>query len=124
MENKTFVSSVIKSTLLALIISLLGILLFAIVVKFTAPTETLIKTVNQFIKILAVFIGCFVSVKGSSGLVKGAVSGALSTLLIYAIFALMSGSRIFSAEMLIDLLITAVVGGISGIAAVNAKGKE
>ena len=124
MDTKGFVSSVIKSTLLALIISLAGILVFAVVVKFTAPTETLIKTVNQFIKILAVFIGCFLSVKGSAGLVKGAVAGALCTLLTYSVFALMSGSPLFSAEMLIDVLLTAVVGGISGIVAVNLRGKE
>ena len=124
MQSKGFVSSVIKSTLLALIISLVGILVFAVVVKFTAPTETLIKTVNQFIKVLAVFIGCFLTVKGNGGLIKGALAGAISTFLIYAVFALMSGSPLFSAEMLIDVLLTAVVGGISGIVAVNMRGKE
>lgn len=124
METKKFISSVIRATLLALIISLVGILVFAVLVKWTAPTETLIKTVNQFIKVLAVFIGCFLSVKGNGGLVKGALAGAISTLLIYAVFALMSGSPLFSAEMLIDLLLTSVVGGISGIVAVNLRGKE
>ena len=124
MESKNFISSVIKAALLALIISLAGILLFAVVVKFTAPTETVIKTVNQFIKIIAVCIGCFLSVKGNAGLIKGAVAGAICTFLTYAVFSLMSGSPLFSAEMLIDLLLTAVVGGISGIIAVNVRGKE
>ena len=124
METKKFISSVIRATLLALIISLVGILVFAVLVKWTAPTETLIKTVNQFIKVLAVFIGCFFMVKGNGGLIKGALAGATSTLLIYAVFALMSGAPLFSAEMLIDVLLTAVVGGISGIVSVNLRGKE
>ena len=124
MESKSFVSSVLKSAFFALIICLSGILIFAIIVKLTAPTDTLIKTVNQFIKVIAVATGCFFFTRGSLGIVKGAVSGALCTFLTYAIFALMSASKLFSAEMLIDLLLTAVVGGITGIIAVNIKGKE
>ena len=124
MENKSFLSSVLKSAFFALIISLSGILIFAIIVKFTAPTDTLIKIVNQFIKVLAVASGCFFFTRGNLGIVKGAIAGALCTFLTYAIFALMSGSQLFSAEMFIDLLLTAVVGGITGIIAVNIKGKE
>ena len=124
MENKNFLSSVLKSAFFALIISLSGILIFAIIVKLTAPTDTFIKIVNQFIKLLAVVTGCFFFTRGNLGIVKGAVSGALCTFLTYAIFALMSGSQLFSAEMFIDLLLTVVVGGISGIIAVNIKGKE
>ena len=116
--------SVIKATALALIASLAGVLLFALIVKFAALSQTAIKTVNQFIKVIAVFIGCFFSVKGKLGIVKGGVSGALCTVLLYAIFSLMSGSGFFSIEMFIDILFTAVVGAISGIIAVNVRGKE
>lgn len=124
MQTKTFVSSILKATMLALICSLIGILIFALVVKFVAPTQTVIKTVNQIIKVIAVFIGCFFSVKGKLGVVKGSIAGAVFTVLLYAIFAIMSGAGFFSIEMLIDILFTAVVGGISGIIAVNVKGKE
>lgn len=124
MQTKTFMLSVIKATALAVIVSLSGVLLFALVVKFSALSQTAIKTVNQFIKVIAVFIGCFFSVKGKLGIVKGGVSGALCTLLLHAIFSLMSGTGVFSIEMLIDILFTAVVGAISGIIAVNVRGKE
>ena len=119
-----FFSSVFKATALALICSLVGILIFALVIKFAALNQTTIKTVNQFIKVVAVFIGCFFSVKGNTGIVKGAVAGALCTFILYAVFALMSGSTLFGLEMLADVGFTAVVGGISGIIAVNLKGKE
>ena len=124
MQSKTFLTSVIKAIALSLICSLVGILLFALVVKIVALSDGIIKTVNQFIKVMAVFIGCFFSVKGKLGLVKGGVSGALCTLLLYAVFALMSGSSVFSVQMLADMAFTAVVGGISGVIAVNMKGKE
>ena len=112
MQSKTFLTSVIKATALSLISSLVGILLFALIVKLVALSDGTVKTVNQFIKVIAVFIGCFFSVKGKLGIVKGGVSGALCTVLLYAVFALMSGSGIFSVQTLADMLFTAVVGGI------------
>lgn len=124
MQSKTFLTSVIKATALSLISSLVGILLFALIVKLVALSDGTVKTVNQFIKVIAVFIGCFFSVKGKLGIVKGGISGALCTVLLYAVFALMSGSGIFSVQTLADMLFTAVVGGIAGIIAVNLRGKE
>ena len=124
MQSKTFLTSVLKATALSLICSLSGILIFALIVKIATLSGGTIKTVNQFIKVMAVFIGCFFSVKGTLGIVKGAISGALCTLLLYAVFALMSGSSVFSVETLADLAFTAVVGGISGVIAVNVRGKE
>ena len=124
MQSKTFLTSVIKATALSLICSLLGILIFAFIVKAVALSDGTVKSVNQFIKVIAVFIGCFFSVKGKLGIVKGGVSGALFTVLLYAVFALMSGSKIFSAEMFADISFTAIIGGISGIIAVNVRGKE
>ena len=124
MQTKTFVACVFKGALLALICCLIGTLIFALVVKFTALGQSTIKIVNQILKVIAVFIGCFFSVKGSLGIVKGAISGALCTILLYAVFAIISGAGFFSIEMLADLLFTAIVGGISGIVAVNVRGKE
>lgn len=124
MQTKTFFSSVLKATALAVLCSLLGILVFAVVVKFAAPSDGIIKTVNQFIKIIAVFIGCFFTVNGKLGIAKGAVSGAISTILLYAIFSLMSGSALFSLQTVIDCAFTIVIGAIAGVMAVNLRGKE
>ena len=124
MRSKDFFVSVLKAAALSLIFGLCGILIFALIVKFAAPKESVIKTVNQFIKVISVFLGCFFAVKGNLGIVKGSLAGAVFTLLLYAVFAIMSGAGLFSLEMLADIGLTAVVGGISGVIAVNLKGKE
>ena len=124
MSAKEFLISVLKSVALALIFGLCGILAFALIVKFAAPSEGVIKTVNQFIKVISVFLGCFFALQGEKGIIKGALSGAVFTVLLYAVFALMSGAGVFSLEMLADLGFTAVIGAISGVIAVNIKGKE
>lgn len=124
MRSKDFFVSVLKAAALSLIFGLCGILIFALIVKFAAPKESVIKTVNQFIKVISVFLGCFFALKGKAGIVKGGIAGALFTLILYAVFAIMSGTGLFSLEMLIDIGLTAIVGAISGVIAVNMKGKE
>ena len=124
METRDFFVSVLKAAALSIIFGLCGVLIFALIVKFAAPTETVIKIVNQIIKVLSVFLGCVFAVKGKLGIVKGGVSGAVFTILLYAVFAIMSGARLFSLEMLIDVAFTAVIGVISGVIAVNMKGRE
>lgn len=124
MRSKDFLVSVLKAAALSLIFGLCGILIFALIVKFAAPKESVIKTVNQFIKVISVFLGCFFALKGKAGIVKGGIAGALFTLILYAVFAIMSGLSLFSLEMLIDIGLTAIVGAISGVIAVNMKGKE
>ncbi len=124
MQSKDFFVSVLKAAALSLIFGLCGILIFALIVKFAAPKESVIKTVNQFIKVISVFLGCFFALKGKAGIVKGGIAGALFTLILYAVFAIMSGLSLFSLEMLIDIGLTAIVGAISGVIAVNMKGKE
>ncbi|MBE5753930.1 MAG: TIGR04086 family membrane protein [Clostridiales bacterium] len=121
-EKGAFFSSIIKAAALSVIVSLVGALIFALVLSFTNLDSGVIKTVNQFIKILAVFLGCFFFIKDNAGLFKGLISGALSAFITYLIFALISGVGInFGAEFFIDLAFTAVIGAISGIIAVNVK---
>lgn len=56
---------------LAIIVCLAAVLIFALVIQFTGLPESVIMPVNQFIKVLAIFIGCFFSLRGSKGWLKG-----------------------------------------------------
>ncbi len=121
-EKGAFFSSIIKAAALSVIVSLVGALIFALVLSFTNLDGGVIKTVNQFIKILAVFLGCFFFIKDNAGLFKGLIAGAVSAFITYLIFSLVSGVGIkFGLEFFVDLAFTAVIGAISGIIAVNVK---
>lgn len=120
-NNKGFFSCVTKGTLLAVIISLAGVLIFAFVIKFFSLNSTAIKTVNQFIKVLAVFLGCMISFDGRGGLVKGVFTGILSAVVIHLIFALFIGNVTFDIAFIVDIIFTALVGGLSGVISVNLK---
>ena len=116
-----FAIILLKGVCTALITTLVGILLFSIIVKVASLNTTVIKVVNQFIKLLSVFLGCFFSVKGEKGFIKGLTIGVLATLITYLLFSLIGGQKFFSLALLIDLLFGIAIGTVSGIVTVNVK---
>ena len=110
---------IVKGVGVALITALVGILVFAFVAKTASLSSGVIKAVNQFLKILSVFMGCLTAVKGGKGLLKGIFVGALFTVLIYLIFSLVGGQALFSLNFFIDLVFGIVIGAISGIITVK-----
>lgn len=120
-ENERFFTIVLKGVAVTLIVNLIGILIFGFIVKIGTLNSGVIKAVNQFIKVLAVFLGCYFCVKGELGFLKGLLIGVFSTFLIYLIFGLISGSKVFSLSLLLDIIFLGVIGLISGAIVVNLK---
>ncbi len=121
--KNNFIVQIIKGVFTALIVALVGVLIFAGVLKIANLNDGVIKAVNQFIKVLAVFLGCFFSLKEDKGLIKGMLVGLASALLISLTFALICGNLSFGLGFIIDLAFMTVIGIISGIITVNVKGK-
>ena len=119
-EGKFF-ANIIKGTILSVICALVGILIFAFIIKIANLNGIVIKAVNQFIKILAIFLGCFFMLKENKGIIKGVFLGVFFTIIIYLIFALVLGNKNFGTVFFIDLLFGAIIGAVSGIISVNLK---
>ena len=119
--KKSFIISTVKGVSVAVIVTLIGVLLFALVVKFAVISSGVIKAVNQFIKILSIFLGCIFCVRGSMGLIRGAIIGVLSTVMTYLLFSLFVGAMSFGLSFVLDLIFGLMVGAISGIITVNIK---
>ena len=119
----SFVTGILKGVAVALIVALVGVLIFAGVVKIAKLNDTVIKAGNQFIKILAIFIGCIVGVKESRGLVKGALIGGLFSIVVQLIFAIM-GSVEIGAHFFIDIGFSIVIGALLGIIVLTLTSKR
>ena len=115
------IKQIIKGLLTAFIVALIGILIFAFIVKIAVLNNGVVKAVNQFIKVLAIFLGCTICVRKNLGLIKGAVIGFLFTVVIYLIFALIGSNVSFGVSFIIEIVFTSIIGGISGVIAVNMK---
>ncbi len=117
----SFIKTILKGTISSVIATLVGVLLFAIVVRFSSLGTGAIKAVNQFIKVISLFLGCALSVREKNGLIKGAFIGAVNAFLVYVIFAFIGGEISFGAPFVLDIIFQSVVGGICGVISVNVK---
>ncbi len=123
-DLKGNILDVIKSVLLAVLISLGLILIFAIVIKFASLPSTVIMPVNIAIKLISVLVGTLIGFKtAENGLIKGAVTGLIYMLFTFFIFAALSGFKDVKFSW-IDLITLPIAGAISGIIAVNIRHKK
>ena len=120
-ESTGLILPIIKGSLISVIFALTLILAFAGIIKLTGLSEGVIKPVNQFIKAIAIFIGCFFGVRHNRGAIKGSITGVVFTLIIYLLFMLIGGNITFNGSFFIDLIFGLIIGAISGILTVNMK---
>lgn len=117
--------NVLKGSLIALAISMAGILVFAFFIKYVAVPTSAIKPVNQVIKGISLLVGCFVALKKADkmGLVSGLLIGLCYTVLAFLVFSILDGNFEFSRTLVNDLLFGGIIGAICGIISVNFRKK-
>lgn len=116
-----FLLSVVKSVLISVVFVLIGVLVFALFIKIFGFTSSVIRPTNQVIKVLSLFCGVMLCVRGEKGFIKGATVGIFSIVLTYFLFALLGGEGLFNISFILDVIFGAVIGAISGVIAVNVK---
>lgn len=114
---------IIKSVLIATLFSLGFILLFALVVRWASLDNTVIVPVNYAIKILSVLLGVLIGYRKQNGILKGAITGLIYTLLTFLIFACLDGFKTVDFNWL-DLVFLPIAGGISGVISVNLRPRK
>ena len=123
--QKNSVVDIAKSIIIAIIFSLLGVLILALFVKLFSMNSKAIMPINQVIKILSIFGGCFLGIKNlEKGALKGGLIGIFYTLISILVFGIIEKSISFKAFNWFDLLAGTIAGIISGILVVNIKKKK
>ena len=121
-ENDGWLFNFFKGLLVALLLSLGLIVLFAFCMKWFEISDYFIAPITLGIKGLCVFVGAWFAVKGDrKGLVKGCVFGAVYILLSFIIFSVLSGQFVMSTTSALDVLFSTLLGGIVGIIKVNKR---
>lgn len=120
MSNNNFLSF-LKGIIISVLSALLLVLLFAFIVKQFSLSSSVIKPVNQFLKIISVFLGVIFAVKGDRGLIKGLLFGIVVSILQFLLFRFIGGGLSFSLALVWEILLGGVVGAIFGIICVNLK---
>ena len=125
-NNSGFIISGLKGSLIAVVISLVGILFFAFLIKLFGIKDNFLRPVNQVIKAVSILFGVFIGVKKQreKGLVLGILIGLCYTLIAFFVFSALNGSFNIDKTLLNDVLFGGIMGGICGIIAVNVGKKN
>ena len=109
--------SILKSCLIGIVVTLIGIVFFAIVLKFADLNSTVITAVNNIIKALTIFFMVFFLKKSGNGklIVKALVAGLIYAVLSFLIFSIMNGGFMFNLSILYDLLFALIVSVIAAV---------
>lgn len=122
-KDRSFLLAIIKGSLVALCISLVGILIFAFILKFADISDGAIRPINQIIKGVSILVGVFVAMRkvDKMGLVGGLLIGVFYTIIAFVVFSILDKNFSFNLTLLNDLLFGGIMGAICGIIAVNVK---
>lgn len=114
---------VLKGVLISLCVSLVAILFFAFLLRFTNISENLISPVNQVIKGVSIFLGVLFGMRKvkSNGIINGLLIGFLFTIFTFLVFSLLDGQFVFDKTLLNDIIFGSIIGAICGIICVNLK---
>ena len=113
--------TVIKAAGLALVLSLLGAVVFAVLLRVCNWEDQVIYPVNQTLKGLSLAFGALICVSGEKGWLKGGGAGLLFTGLSYLAFSALGGDFSLSWLIIAELALAFFIGGIGGTLAVNLK---
>jgi putative membrane protein (TIGR04086 family) len=123
-SHTNLIVPVLRGFLVAAVISLIGVLVFALVIKAARMDESAIPAVNQGLKILSVLIGGFISVRdGAMGWIKGGLTGLVYGIVGLVVFAAFSGQSVLQLSSLTELLILCFGGAVGGVIGANLKKK-
>ena len=125
-KNNGICIAILKGSLIAVVVSLVGILFFAFIIKMFGITDQFLKPVNQVIKAISILCGVFGALKSckEKGLVLGLLIGLVYTLFAFLVFSALNGNFKFDKSLLTDILFGGIMGAICGVVAVNLKGKN
>lgn len=112
---------VLKSSLVAVILTLVCFMLFAIIIKVGGMQETIIPPVVQVVRTLSIALGGFIAARGSQkmGWLKGAITGLVYIIWAFIISSLFGNNIVLGSVVLSDSLLGIVAGAVGGIIGVN-----
>ena len=106
-KDNSFFMGALKGSLIALCVSLIGILIFAFLIRFISISDNAISPINQVIKGVSILTGTFIGLKRTKemGFISGLVIGVIYTALSFVTFSILDGQFVFSKTLLNDLLL-------------------
>ena len=122
-NNTNHYINLLKGTLIAIIISIILLLIFAAVLTYSNINENVIPTVIIIITAFSILIGSQISTSKikKNGIINGSLVGATYIILIYLISSLFTKNFSLSYYSIIMIITGILLGGMGGILGVNRQ---
>ena len=121
-ESKNIVK-IIKGSTVAIIITLLGLLIYSVILASTEIGENTINYVVIGISALSILIGSIISVSkiAKNGMLNGAIVGGIYIVIIYLISSIINLNFDINSNSIILIFFSMVAGMLGGVIGVNIK---
>ncbi len=115
--NSSHTLAIIKACLLAIVITLIGVVILALILKFTDLSSNFIGYINDVIKALSIFVMVLFIKKWTEGnlLIKSIIGGLLYAILSFVIFSILNGGFAFNMSFVYDLLFSLIASMIVAV---------
>ena len=109
--------AIIKSCLFGLIVTLIGTVILAVILKFADIPNKIVSYLNDIIKAVSLFVVVLFLKKSSSDklLLRAVIAGVVYWVLSFIIFSVLNGGFSFDLSILFDLLFAIIVSVVATI---------
>lgn len=109
--------AIIKSCLFGLVVTLIGTVILAVILKFADIPNKLVSYLNDIIKAISLFVVVLFLKKSSSEklLLRAVIAGMVYWVLSFIIFSILNGGFSFDLSILFDLLFAVIVAVVATI---------
>lgn len=119
-ESGNNIKKIIKGSLISIIVTILGLLIFASLLSYTNISESTIPTVTIIITAISILIGSSLSMSTikKNGIINGAIIGVIYIITIYILSSIIEGTfslNRYSIMMIIGSILAGALGGIIGV---------
>lgn len=122
-ENGNNVKRIIKGSAFSIVITIIGILIYSIVLCNTNVAENSMPTVIIIITAISILIGSTISTTNinKNGILNGMLVGIIYISLIYLLSSIITKDFSLNISSIIMIIASILTGGIGGIIGVNKK---
>ena len=124
-RNTKGVGRLLRGLGVSILTTLVGVVLFSLLMQWVKPSDGAIRVFNQVLKLLSIALGVWSAVGrgGEKGLMRGAAVGLGYMGLGVALYAILSGQQAAFSSYLADLAMGVAGGGIVGMILSNISAK-
>ena len=122
-ENGNNIKKVIKGSAFSIIITLIGLLIYSIILSYTSVSESTIPTIVIIITAISVLIGSTIITANikKNGIINGMFVGLIYIAIIYLLSSIVTGNFLLNITSIIMIITSVLTGALGGIIGVNKK---